>query len=787
MGNKSKPAFIHPVKSIATLSALLAISTQTQALVTYTDSDFPTTSGINASSDNVDIVTTSDVTTPQINMGSGTALLTNGGYTLNVNSSGIFSIQSNATGGLGAFYGVHAVNGTLLSHSNLEIKMVDGRGIYLANRGSATFDKTVTIDSTGTAIGVMAYSTHTTNGGEGFFKDELKINSSGANSYGIVIQNGNPTGDGPELFFDKNVTIRMNGNNSFGIETQDIAPGETLTSSLMHFKNGLDVETADGVAINSRLPNSVVQVDGTSRIVSRNKTYNAIETTAGTINITGKTDIQGNIETLNMKGEAIVNLNLQSGSLVTGKMDNYTQATIPAGSSSGEIHVNFQGGASTWDMSGQGASYINTLSGTGGTLKMSANVATQTGDQLFITDAGGATGNHRVFVLNDGTQQTKGTETFTIITTNGGNGQFTSSGEIELGGYLYGVRQKNGTTEMEVYALNNSTNPGNSGNSGNSGNPGNSNQNGGAITSTANAAASMVNTGYLISYVDTQTLLQRMGQLRNATQNRGDLWIRGFTGDLSSFGSGKLKGFSMNYDGIQAGLDKKIDHPSGNVYIGVMAGYTHGKTKFDNSPGGSTIKSTHAGIYSTYFHEDTGIYVDAMAKYVHMKHNFSVLNSTNQQINGDGKTNGYSLSIEAGKRFTLFTNTPFYLEPQVQLTYSHQNGTNILASNGLRVKLDKYNSLLGRASLIWGYQIESEKSPTNIYMKTGYVHEFRDQTAYWLNTSREQNDLGGSWLDLGFGVSATFNKNHHVYGEFDFSKGARFDRKQINMGYRFEF
>ena len=49
-----------------------------------------------------------------------------------------------------------------------------------------------------------------------------------------------------------------------------------------------------------------------------------------------------------------------------------------------------------------------------------------------------------------------------------------------------------------------------------------------------------LNVGYLINYAETQTLMQRMGDLR---QNSGDnnAWLRGFGGKFNSFAGGKVK------------------------------------------------------------------------------------------------------------------------------------------------------------------------------------------------------------------------------------------------------
>lgn len=47
------------------------------------------------------------------------------------------------------------------------------------------------------------------------------------------------------------------------------------------------------------------------------------------------------------------------------------------------------------------------------------------------------------------------------------------------------------------------------------------------------------------------------------------------------------------------------------------------------------------------------------------------------------------------------------------------------ASNGLNIHLNHYESLLGRASMILGYDITAGNSQLNMYVKTGAIREFQ--------------------------------------------------------------
>lgn len=108
-------------------------------------------------------------------------------------------------------------------------------------------------------------------------------------------------------------------------------------------------------------------------------------------------------------------------------------------------------------------------------------------------------------------------------------------------------------------------------------------------------------------------------------------------------------------------------------------------------------------------------------------------------------------------------------------------------SNGLKVKLGDYNSILGRASASFGYEIKSENNNLNVYVKTGIVREFDGDTYYKLNNSKENHSFKGNWWNNGVGVSAQLNQKHTIYFDLESSLGNKFDSLQVNGGYRYSF
>lgn len=189
---------------------------------------------------------------------------------------------------------------------------------------------------------------------------------------------------------------------------------------------------------------------------------------------------------------------------------------------------------------------------------MNVNINTGDSDLLKITNT--SSGNYGLVIANQGANPTTGNEIINVVEDNSTNraAKFTSN-TVDLGGYQYGLGQNGKNWQLSTAR---------------------------SITSAANASAIFVNTNYLLTYIDTQTLLQRMGELRSTEGQEGNFWIRGFGGKLNAFASNKLHGFDMDYNGVQLGIDKLITTRTGNFYVGTMVGYTDGDPNYKHGSGG---------------------------------------------------------------------------------------------------------------------------------------------------------------------------------------------------------
>ncbi|GKX61576.1 hypothetical protein SOASR032_01450 [Pragia fontium] len=692
-----------------------------------------------------------------IDLGSGSSIETEGNNAFGIAGQGEFTADALtiSTQGSGSVAFGLAGEATVNIGANSHLSAKNATAMNIGSSGGTTvvnFHGTAmernTIYSAGDApMGVATLLSGTTTN---LAYTDINIDSSQGAGYGVLVMSeGMLNGD--------NLTIN----------------GTASTSGILAVLDGKVNLTGDTV-INLADPNEVAISSGEATLAL----------SGGMVNASGKMTINGSV----LSYQGTTDLDMQSGSLWHGKAQNdlanngvinlsltNSQWNMTADSTVDKLVLN----QSTVDFSEDklGSTLtVGDLSGNGNFVLRTDIVGdghgvNNSGDRLVVS--GTSAGNHQLTVLNRGSLATTGDEVLTLVETQDGQANFTSIGQTELGGYLYDVRKNGNNWQLyAVGAVPPTTGPDPEDNKPNP-----------PITTTADAGANFLNVGYLMNYAETQTLLQRMGDLRQ-NSDRGNMWLRGFAGKFDSFSGGKLSRFDMSYSGMQLGADKRISVEL-PLFVGLFMGQTHGSPDYRSGDG--STKSDSAGLYATYL-ANNGFYLDGVAKYTHVKNSFNVKDTQDNRVNGNGNSDGFSVSLESGQKFSL--NQPgngFYIEPQAQFTYSHQGASNIVASNGLKVDLGSYESMTGRASTLLGYELSQGDNTFNVYLKTGIVREFEGDVDYRLNGSAENHTFKGNWWNNGVGVSAQLAKQHTFYLSADSSTGHKFDQRQINGGYRFSF
>lgn len=608
--------------------------------------------------------------------------------------------------------------------------------VQASNYADIDFTKGAKLTTTSTNANAIDIKNHSSVKVE----EGLSINTQGARSYGLSLKGNDVLFDGSQITegeintFDSAIkfdSVNTTGasakfNNTTINSTGSNAAIVVTGNSSQRLRSQLDLANS---TISASGSHKLLQIDGTAKNFLLNADHselNGYTTVAG--NSTFNLNLQ-NISTWNIAGNSQVsNLNISNNSLVDfsklNSPNNYATLTIDK------------------DLTGAGL------------FKMRVDLANNRADKILVT--GNASGDHKVEVVNNASQSTNGLGHIDLVEIRQADHSTFTGSYNEQGGYIYHVTRKNNNI-WELRGTN-------------------------RLTSSASAAMNFQNSTYLLSYVDTQTLMQRMGEIHNTPEHEGDFWLRSFGGKLNSFSGSRVEGFNMNYYGLQMGADKLlVDNATGRFYTGAMLGYTKGDP--DYKAGSGTVKDYNAGLYGTYI-TNSGFYIDTLLKYMHARNKFNVKDTAGQSVSGTANSDGYGASLEVGKKFHL--HSPFYVEPQMQVAYHYQKTAKTHATNGLNVKLASYESILGRAGTLVGYDWQVDNQAVNTYLKVGYVRELSGNTSYYLNKNKEKHDFGGGWVETGLGVSANF-KRHNIYGEVSYANGNRFDKQQVNLGYRYQF
>lgn len=440
------------------------------------------------------------------------------------------------------------------------------------------------------------------------------------------------------------------------------------------------------------------------------------------------------------------------------------------------------------------------LSGADGTFIMRVNDqpgGLTEGDKLYIDGGDGSlTGTHNLYVANNGAAHAIGTEKVLLVETNdtqSASGAFTlanraaSNGEaaiVELGAFQYKLGHE---AESDAYGggsqwfLYGTYVPG----------PEPIDPDAPSASNTGSAAINTFVASYLLNYAEMDTLIQRLGDLRGGGQyGKEGAWFRAYGGKFKDFDRNYAKNFDMNYGGVQVGYDHRLENSwfrNGDTYVGAFIGFGKGDLDYSYS-GSGTAENRSMGMYATYIGEK-GFYVDAIAKYTWSRLDFSVLDNEKTLVTGDKiNSTGPGLSLETGKRIRFGNEGKnggrWYVEPQVQLSWQHMSGGAFFASNGLNIGLDSYNSLLGRAGILLGYQTNR----TNFYAKASYVKEFDGDMTIRANDVDIFESLDDNWVVYGLGVTHLMNARNALYLDVERTSGGSFAQDwKINGGWRVSF
>ncbi|MDO4922145.1 MAG: autotransporter outer membrane beta-barrel domain-containing protein [Phascolarctobacterium sp.] len=269
---------------------------------------------------------------------------------------------------------------------------------------------------------------------------------------------------------------------------------------------------------------------------------------------------------------------------------------------------------------------------------------------------------------------------------------------------------------------------------------------------------------------------KRLGELRDSVGEHG-VWVRMTRGE-AKYGNQNIKN---QYNAYQLGYDEKLSVDK-RWTVGAALTYTDAESSFSYGKG----ENKHKGlaVYGSRLNDD-GSFIDLIARYARLEHDYEVYGGAGK---GDFDTNGYSLSAEYGKRFTQ--KSGLWIEPQVELTYGRVSSGEYLTNNGVRVRQEGMDSVVGRLGFALGKNLAQGKG--NVYLRASYLYDFDGETdvrySYGIQNKRFEQDLGGGWWEVGVGTNINLSEASHLYFDVEKTYGGDVATPwQWNAGVRWSF
>ena len=315
-------------------------------------------------------------------------------------------------------------------------------------------------------------------------------------------------------------------------------------------------------------------------------------------------------------------------------------------------------------------------------------------------------------------------------------------------------------------------------------------ENTGELIESVQPVLGSIESRYVNYQADMDTLIRRMGELRD---NNGDagIWVKYRKGDENISGS-NIK--SNKFQNVYVGFDKELKSKEQGEkrFWGLAFGHLWADQEYaQDSSGKSGMNSMM--LYNTWL-GSKGHYLDIVAKGGRMYNDFSYLtdNYWNRDESGNSSNWYYSLSAEYGRKLN-FGKDGWYVEPQAQLTYGRINGSSFTTVQGTKAELNAINSLLGRTGFTLGKTSGYKDNESNVYFKLFWNKDFKgDITARLHDTYNDNfslhNNLGSGWGTVGIGATSQWGKNADFYVDVEKYFGGKIGTNWMwNVGLRYNF
>lgn len=284
-------------------------------------------------------------------------------------------------------------------------------------------------------------------------------------------------------------------------------------------------------------------------------------------------------------------------------------------------------------------------------------------------------------------------------------------------------------------------------------------------------------TAYMSFRDAASDVLHRTEFLKDGAVTEG-IWAKTYGGKSRYDGSDLNNKY--NYWGAQVGYNRDMGH---GWQAGLGLDYQDGDSDYILGGKGDNKLYT-LGVYANK-NLGGGAYFDAAVKMGHVENDFHVYNEIGEKLSGRYSAEGYSASMQVGKRI----GGTSYIEPQLQFTYAHLGGANYDTHSELgtmHVAQDAYDSLVGRV----GLEVGSQNDKGGFYGRVSIAHEFKGDvnTDYGDNNGGHKKtsfDTNDTWSEFTLGGQYQANEDTRIYADLTRSIGGNYQTQwKANAGVR---
>lgn len=298
----------------------------------------------------------------------------------------------------------------------------------------------------------------------------------------------------------------------------------------------------------------------------------------------------------------------------------------------------------------------------------------------------------------------------------------------------------------------------------------------------SSSAASLAMTGIGYAAYDTITQMDSYHD-RVDGQGRADngLWVR------YRYGHGGIDNqYRRDYDTLTIGA--QLLH-NNSQSAGIAVSLNNSDVDLVDVTGTGESDGYEVMLYNTWLLGSH--YIDVVGRIGQLDTEFNAVNQIGTlSTSGDFEQNYFALSGEYGYRYTDEHNV--FLEPQLQLQYTHIKSESYKTNRELWTDIDSANVLTARAGVRAGKEWSGEKTAGEVYLSTNVFYQFTDgQDASYTDASNTVDVTWGdrdAWLNVG--LTANMQIQDRVNLQVQVSKDFAGDVKntwyaQARLGYLF--